>query len=174
MATALNYCHAGDYSFRTPVHLPRPMSVLPVLPLCIVGGNVDGTLELRCPLEMCSVEVRMAYNYRFQASLFVDEVHGRLIDESNQIPEYITMGCLQEDGPLAYAELFARCCAVAQAWRELGRCQGLGRDVVDAAVMFIRLELVLLCVLGGIERGPGLAMGRNVLTRVLVALVVGR
>ena len=45
------------------------------------------------------------------------------------------MGRLKEDGALAYAELFTRCCAVAQTWREFSGGEGFGGYVVDARVM---------------------------------------
>lgn len=74
---------------------------------------------------------------------------------------------LQEDGAFANAELFAGCCAVAQAGRELGRCQWCGGEVVDAGIVLVSLEFVLLGVLRGVQAGPGLAVGGDVLARIL-------
>lgn len=81
------------------------------------------------------------------------------------------MWCLQQDCTLAYAKLLTGGCAVAEAGREFCWGQRFGGDVMDAVVVFVCLEFVFLDVLGGVERGPGLAVGGDVLAGVLFALV---
>lgn len=91
---------------------PGALFVLTIQPLFIGFGEIYRALEDPGPFQMCGVEMRMANDYSFQASLPVDEVDSCLIDEGNNVPEYITLRCLDQDGTLAYAELFlSRSCA---------------------------------------------------------------
>jgi hypothetical protein len=90
-----------------------------------------------------------------------------LVEEGNQVPQDVAVIGLQQDAALAYAELLAGGCRVGEAGRKFCRGERLGGNVVDAAIMFICPKLIFLRVLGSIERGPGLAMGRDILARVL-------
>lgn len=122
---------------------------------------------------MRSVEMWMTYHNGFQASLFVDEVDGVLVKKGDQVPQDVAVIGLQQDAALAYAELLASGCRVGEARRKFCRGERLGGHVVDAAIVFVCLKFILLRVLGSVERGPGLAMGRDVLARIL-GVSVGR
>jgi hypothetical protein len=121
---------------------------------------------------MRGVEMRMTNHNRLQPAFLVNKIDGWLVKEGDQVPEDVAVGGLQEDGALAYAELFARRCAVGQAGEELGGGLGLGGDEVDAGIVGVGLEVVFLGGEGGVEGGPGLAVGGDVLAGVLGWLVL--
>jgi len=102
------------------------------------------------PFEVRGVEVGMRYDNSFQPPFPVDEINSILVQEGNQVPQNVTVLRLQEDGALADAELFASCRAVAQTGRELGWRQWCRGDVVDAKIVLVGFEFVLLGVLRGI------------------------
>lgn len=121
---------------------------------------------------MRRVEVRMTDHDCLQPSFLVDELHSLLVQEGDQIPKHVAVGCLQQDGALADAQLLACCRGVAESRGQFSRGQWLSCDVMDTVVVLVGLEFILLAGLGGVEGGPGLALGGDVLTRVLGMLVV--
>lgn len=64
---------------------------------------------------MGRVEVRMGDDDRIQSAFTLDEVHGRCVDEGNEIPEHVSGGCLKEDGTLTDAELLSSGCGIGEA-----------------------------------------------------------
>lgn len=112
---------------------------------------------------MRSIKVRMANRNSFQSALPLDKLDGGFIEVGDAVPEDVSVGRLQEDGALADAELFF----FAEGWVERVVARVLRRDVVDARVVVVGRDGVLLGFLGGVEGGPGLACGRDVLAGVL-------
>lgn len=170
MPPALHNRHTRQHLLCPPERLPHPLLILAVHPLCVISRYIHWTPKLRSPLEMGRVEVRVANHNSLQSALAVDELHSLVIKEGNQVPEDITMRCFKQDCALTYAELLPGCAAVGQARGQFRVGQGLGGYVVDAGIVGIGLKFVFLCALGGVEGRPGLAVGGDVLTRVLVGL----
>lgn len=107
--SALNRRHLPSYllDLLYALHpLPDPLVLFAIQPLRIVFGKVYRAFEYPGPFEMRGVEVGVADDYGFQSALFVDEIHSRLVDEGDDVPEDVSLARLNEDGALAYAKLF--------------------------------------------------------------------
>lgn len=171
MAAALDYRHPRNYFFRSPKQLPNARTVFPAKPRRITSRHVHRAPELRRPLQMRSVEVRMANHNRLQPALLINKINSRLIEKGDQVPENVAMGRLEQDGALAYTQLLAGGSAIGEAGGQFGGRFGRGGEVVDAVVVGVGLEGVFLEGQGGGEGGPGLAVGGDVLAGVLGGLV---
>jgi hypothetical protein len=74
--------------------LPHALFVLTIQPLRIVATQVHWTLEYPGPLKMCGIKVRVADNDSFDTAVVVYKGDGSRIDKGNNIPEDISLGCL--------------------------------------------------------------------------------
>jgi hypothetical protein len=79
-----------------------------------------------------------------------------LVNESDDVPENISFGRLNENGALTYAELFLCRGRAGETCGKLAFSLGLGGDEVDVGVVGIGFENVLLRVFLFFEGGPGL------------------
>lgn len=93
---------------------------------------------------MRGVEMRMAYDYCLNPAFTFNKVYSRLVDESHEVPEYVSMFRLKQDSALADAELFACRGAGCEAGGEFGGREGRGGYVVYAGVMSVGFEGVFL------------------------------
>lgn len=101
--------------------------------------------------------MRVANHNGLEPALALDEVDRCLVQERNQVPEYVARRRLQQDRALPDAELLARRGGVGEAGRQLCGRERLGRDVVDSGVVGVGLESVFLQAVFFFERGPCLA-----------------
>lgn len=65
-----------------------------------------------------------------EAATLLDEVNGRLVEQADTVPKYVSVFGLNKDGALANGEL------------------GAGEDGVDAGIAFVLFDLV---VVGGLH-----------------------
>jgi hypothetical protein len=93
------YRRHGSTDFVDSLHtlnpLPHSAIVRAAQPRRVVASQVHGTAEDARPLEVRGVEVRVADYDGFEAAFAGYEVDRRLVDESNEIPEYISLWRLQ-------------------------------------------------------------------------------
>ena len=106
---------------KPPLYIP---GILSVQPLFVLEGGVDGAVERLCPFHVRGVVVRVRDDNRLEPSQGCDlrssepprGTGGRhlgreyllncsLVQERDQVPQHIAMLRLQQDCPLAYAEL---------------------------------------------------------------------
>lgn len=122
-------------------------------------------------------KVRMRDDDSFQSALPVDEVQRGVVEPGDQVPEHVAVLRFQEDGALPDAELLGGGGGVAQAGGHGGvrGRDGLGGDEVDAGVVLVRREFVLLRRRRRfvVQRGPGLTCGGHVLAGVVADGAVG-
>lgn len=91
----------------------------------------------------------MTNDNRPQAASRGDEIHGRLVEVGNAIPEDISLRGFEQNAALANGEF------------------GAGADGCDTGVEGVRVEFVKVLVAHLIEARPGLACGRDELSRVI-------
>lgn len=103
MPTCFNGRHTRNNLLRSLDPLPRPMFIFAIQPLLILLTQIHRTLEHPRPLQMRSIEMRMADHNSLQASFRLDELNRLVIKESNSIPEYVSGIRLDQDGALANA-----------------------------------------------------------------------
>lgn len=171
MAAALDHRHTRKYFLCPFEESPNARTVFPAKPLRIIRRHVHGTPKPTCPLQMRSIKMRMANHNRAQPALLINKINSRFINKRNQVPENVSMGRLEQDRALAYPQLLAGGGAVGEAGGQFGGRFGRGGEVVDAGVVGVGLEGVFLGGEGGVQGGPGLAVGGDVLAGVLGGLV---
>lgn len=101
---------------------PPPLAILTVQPLLVVTAHVHRAVEFTRPFQMRRVKVRVADDDSLEPALGRDEVDGRLVKQRNAVPEYVAGRCLEQDGALADAELFACGAEIGKARGKLGGC----------------------------------------------------
>jgi hypothetical protein len=140
--------------------LTHAVFVRAIQPLFVRFAQIDRTLKLLRPLQVCRVEVRMADHDGFQSAFRVYVVYCVLVDEGDEIPENISCAGLNEDGALTDSKLLP----ISKP--------GLGGYVVDVGITFISCAFVVLLVGFMRETCPGLAADGDVLARILGVLLV--
>jgi hypothetical protein len=105
MASALNRLDRSTnffYLLNTLNPLPHSLFIFPAQPILVVFAHVHGTLELGRPVEVRGVVVRMADDDGFETTFGMNKVNRIIVEERNEIPKYIAITCLKQDGALSY------------------------------------------------------------------------
>lgn len=92
---------------NAPDQLPHPSLILAIQPFRIVLADVHRAPEYVCPLQMRSIEVRMADDDGLQPAFSVNKVNGIRVQQSDTVPEHIALGRLEQDGALTDTQLLA-------------------------------------------------------------------
>jgi hypothetical protein len=116
---------------------------------------------------MRAIKMGMANHNSLQTSFRLDECDRLIINESNEIPEYVPRISLNEDRPLTYTQLLPRRGAIGETRRQVSWDSGCGRNIMDSGIVLVGRKFVLLLVGFIGETCPGLTAYWDILTGVL-------
>lgn len=101
MPADFDRCDAGDdLGCCLCDEFTKTLRIGALAPFFVFLSDVDRTLELSRPLQMRGVVMRMRNHDRLKPAFLCDEVLGSLVEERDAIPQYVAIGCLDQDTAL--------------------------------------------------------------------------